>query len=78
MSIQTEAMRAGADSEIYGLKDKDGYYGIEYVNHPTPSGSDRWLPTYSDKRRFSTEEEAITEFKKLLDRINKNGTIRNF
>lgn len=37
MGIQTEAMRAGAEKNVYAFKDVEGYFGIEYVNHPTPS-----------------------------------------
>jgi hypothetical protein len=66
MSIQTELMRTGAEKEILTAKDGQGYFGVEYVNHPTPSGCERWLPTYSDKRRFKTAEIAIKEFKSLL------------
>ena len=63
-------MRDGVDKEINILAHGDGTFSaIEYVSHPTPGGSERWLPTYSDNRHWVTKEQAITEFKKLLDSI---------
>ena len=66
MSIQTEAMRDGADKSYGVFKENDGYHGIEYVNHPTPSGCERWLPTYSDKRGWSDKNTAIAKIKEML------------
>jgi hypothetical protein len=71
MDLATKFMReASIDFEINVYKGDDGlYHGIEYVNHPTPSGCDRWLPSISDNRGFDTPEKAIEEFMKLLEEI---------
>lgn len=70
MSIATELMRQASDSpEVSAYKDDAGWHGIEYVNHPTPSGSPRYLPTYSDNRAWPDEGTAIAEFKKVLAQI---------
>lgn len=46
----------------------DGLYrGHEYVNHPTPSGCARWLPSVSDTRGWPTCEIAIAELRKSLE-----------
>jgi len=68
MSLQTEAMRQ-TDQRIItaGQKETGGlWYGLEMVNHPTPSGCERWLITYSDNRGYPTAEEAKQEFSKIL------------
>ena len=70
MSIQTEAMRTGAKKQQCVCRDDNGYYGAEFVCHPSPSGFERWLPTYSDKRRFKTDQEAAVEFKRLMARLD--------
>jgi len=67
MSIQTEAMRAGAEKAYGAFKQEDGWHGYEVVNHPTPSGCERWLMTYSDKRAWPDPETAIKEIKKILN-----------
>jgi len=76
---------AGDDKEIYAyqgpvypgdLGGPDDWHGIEYVNHPTPSGSPRYLPSVSDKRAWPTREQAIDELKKLLNpkkKVTENG-----
>ena len=62
-SIATELMRAGSQKILTAGQDKDGmWHGVELVNHPTPSGCDRWLETYSDKRGWTTPEVAIAVF----------------
>lgn len=66
MSLLTESMRAGADKIYSAFKDDYGWHGMEQVNHPTPSGCERWLITYSDKRSWPTEEIAVQEIKKAL------------
>ena len=66
MSVQTELMREGAQREITAFQKYDGWHGVEFVNHPTPSGCERWLPTYSDKRSFPNRDTAILEFRKIL------------
>jgi hypothetical protein len=70
MCIQTEAMRTGARKEQCICQDELGFYGMELVCHPAPSGFERWLPTYSDKRRFKTDQEAAVEFKKIMARLD--------
>jgi hypothetical protein len=71
MSLQTEWMRQTDQREVYALKDKQGHWCIEYVNHPTPSGEQRWMPTYEDNRRWPTEQAAREEFGKLLTAISE-------
>jgi len=67
MSLQTEAMRATKDRYITTFQHKNGKWsGIEMVNHPTPSGCERWMPTYSDKREWPDSKTAKKEFKKVL------------
>ncbi len=67
MSLQTEAMRATAQRQVTAWQNDDGTWsGVEIVNHPTPSGCERWMPTYSDKRHWPDKETAIREFKALL------------
>lgn len=72
MDIQTAAMRemAGPEKEINYIRHEDGTFSaIEYVNHPTPSGSERWLPTVSGNLHWPTQEKAKEEFEKLLARL---------
>jgi hypothetical protein len=66
MGLQEEAMRKNANKLYGACQDKEGWYGFEEVNHPTPSGCERWLMTYSDKRRWPDGETAILEIKKAL------------
>jgi hypothetical protein len=40
--------------------------GVEMVNHPTPSGCERWMPSYSDKREWPDAETAKREFEAVL------------
>ena len=65
-SIQSEAMReiAGNDQYITAAKHKDTkeWHGIFMLNHPTPSGCDRWMMVYSDSRGWDTKKRAIKEF----------------
>jgi hypothetical protein len=80
MDLQTKWMRdgAGPQKEIHAYKgpqfpgDAEGadlWHGIEYVNHPTPSGCERWLPTLSDKRGWPDAKTAIKEMEKSLKGI---------
>ena len=77
MSLQSIAMRATVKKEVLVAKDENGFFGIEYVCHPTPSGFERWLPTFSDKRRFEDKDVALNEFKeqltKLENYVKENG-----
>jgi hypothetical protein len=67
MSFQTELMRATKERYVTVFKNKNGTYsGVEMVNHPTPSGCERWMPTYSDTREWPDAETAKTEFEKIL------------
>ena len=75
MSIKTEALRTGAKKHQCICQDDSGYYGVEFVCHPCPSGLERWLPTYSDKRRFKTDQEAADSFKEAMEWVgNKEGS----
>jgi hypothetical protein len=69
MSIIIDAMRKTSEKEIIIDKDEKGYFGIEYVKHPTPSGCTRILPTYSDNRRFPSQEIAMEKFKEALAQL---------
>lgn len=70
MSIQTEAMRkmAGPDQFVtVGQHRETGqWHGMLMVNHPTPSGCERWMVAYSDKRGWPNERTAKAEFRKTL------------
>jgi hypothetical protein len=71
MSIQTEAMRAGADRTIHAFQHPNGKWSaVELVNHPTPSGCDRWLPSYSDKREWPDAETAKKELEAMLAKMD--------
>ena len=74
MNLQTQAMinGAGHDMEVCVGKHKDTgeFHGMLYVNHPTPSGCDRYMLVLSDNRGWPTEEEAEEEFKKILRKDN--------
>ncbi len=71
MNLQTQLMRHGAEKFYEATQHKDGWSAAEYVNHPTPSGSARILPTVTDNRRWPTKEAAIEELKKLLVEIDR-------
>jgi hypothetical protein len=70
MSIQTEAMRKLADGDEYVTagqhRETKLWHGMLMINHPTPSGCDRWMMAYSDSRGWPDEKTAKAEFKKLL------------
>lgn len=67
MDLQTEWMRATPEREICVAKNANGTFSaVEMVNHPTPSGSPRWLPTISDNREWPDEETARREFEAVL------------
>jgi hypothetical protein len=68
MSIQTRAMRETEDRFISAIKHDDGSFsGIEFVNHPTPSGCTRYLPTISDNRKWPSKKIAKEELAKMLN-----------
>ena len=71
---QTDAMRKMGKPYSVVCKDGAGYYGMEFVNHPTPSGSERHLPTVSDNRRWADADTAATEFAKLLKEVTEETT----
>lgn len=66
MTLQTEAMREQAGNDQYITagqhKDTKKWHGYLMVNHPTPSGCDRWMMAYSDKRGWDSAEKAMDEF----------------
>ena len=76
MSIQTDSMiaSAGDNKEIVALQHKDTgeWHGVLMVNHPTPSGCERWMLAYSDKRGWPDAETAKSKFRELLKR-EENG-----
>jgi hypothetical protein len=60
-------MRVTDQRCVSAAQREDGsWYGVEMVNHPAPSGFERWLPTYSDSRAWPDSETAIREFKAIL------------
>jgi len=70
MGIQEEAMRQTKDRYVTVFKNDDGTFsGVELVNHPTPSGCERWLPTYSDSRHWPDAETAKKEFEAILSKV---------
>jgi hypothetical protein len=66
MSLQTETMRELAGDQQYITaaqhKNTNQWHGILVVNHPTPSGCDRWMVVYSDNRGWDTPSEALDKF----------------
>lgn len=82
MSLQTEAMRFEADRSYSAFKDNNGdWHGIEHVNHPTPSGCDRWLMTYSDNRSWPNKKTAIAKIKEACsladEKIDEIGIFKD-
>lgn len=69
-SMQTRAMIAAAGENMCATvarhKETGKFHGVLYVNHPTPSGSDRWMPALSDKRGWDDEKAAAEAFDALL------------
>lgn len=49
-------------SFICVIKHEDGTFsGLEQRYHPTPSGCDRWLDGFKDKRRWPSQKEAVSQ-----------------
>jgi hypothetical protein len=69
MSIQTEAMREMAGDQVYITagqhKETKQWHGYMMANHPTPSGCERWMMLYSDKRGWPDHKTAVDEFVKV-------------
>ena len=67
---QTEAMieMAGDQKGIVVMQHRDTkkYHGALEVNHPTPSGCDRWMIVQSDNRGWDDPETARMQFELLL------------
>jgi hypothetical protein len=60
-------MRATPDRYVSAYQREPGKWsGVEMVNHPTPSGCERWMPSYSDKREWPDAETAKREFEAVL------------
>ena len=70
MDMQSKAMIDGSNGDMYIVvgqhKDTGKYHGMLYVNHPTPSGSDRYMLVLSDTRGWDDEETAKAEFREAL------------
>jgi hypothetical protein len=67
MSLLTEGMRQTDERVISaGQLENGNWAGYEMVNHPSPSGNERWMMTYSDKREWPDKETAIREFTAIL------------
>ena len=61
MSMQTAWMLAGESEDqrrVSYVEYGDGFAGELWINHPPPSGLERWMLLISDNRRFKTEPEA--------------------
>jgi len=58
---------AGDDQYITAAqhKDTEQWHGVLMGNHPTPSGCERWMMLYSDKRGWPDARTAVEEFAKL-------------
>jgi hypothetical protein len=70
MNLQTALMRDTDQRQVLAVKNDDGTFSAwEYVNHPTPGGSERWLPTLSDNRHWPDSDTAIAEFSIVLKGI---------
>jgi len=71
VDIITKSMidAAGNDIVISVGKHTDTgkFHGMMYVNHPTPSGSARYLLVLSDNRGWDDIETAEVEFKKTTN-----------
>jgi len=69
-SLQTSAMVDAAGDEKYVTagqhRETKKWHGMLMVNHPTPSGSSRYLLACSDKRGWSDSETAIREMNQIL------------
>ena len=66
------SVAAGSEKEITAFEREPGKWSaIEYVNHPTPGGSPRWLPTYEDNRTWPNAETAKQELEKLMTEITE-------
>ena len=68
MNLQTAAMRETEDKYVTAGQHKETkkWHGMEYANHKTPGGSDRYMLTLSDNRGYDTREEAVREFNIVL------------
>jgi hypothetical protein len=69
---------AGEQRHVTAYQDEKGWHGVELVNHPTPSGECRLLPSYSDKRVWPDRETAIREFEKVLPKVLTEDEIGQF
>lgn len=47
------------------------YHGLYYRNHPTPSGSDRYILSYSTNQGFETTEQAAREIESYFPGMPK-------
>jgi len=65
-SLQSQAMEAQAGDQKYithGQHPKTNkHHGVLMINHPTPSGCERWMMLYSDQRGWETGRRAVAEF----------------
>lgn len=70
ITAQTAAMisLAGKDCHVTAgqHRETNKFHGMLMLNHPTPSGCDRWMTVLTDNRGFDTLEEAQTKFKESL------------
>jgi hypothetical protein len=65
-SLQTDVMiaLAGDDQYITAFQHEKTHkwHGVLMINHPTPSGCERWMMAYSDKRGWKTPKQAMDKF----------------
>ena len=71
MNLQDISMIQNAKEQVEivtGLDEKDGlWYGSVLVNHPTPSGSERWMRVISLATGADTEEGARNTLQSGID-----------
>jgi len=74
IDLQTQAMLNMADDDVIVSvgqhKDTLKWHGLLYGNHPTPSGSPRYMLLLSDNRGWDDKETAEQEFRKSLKKSN--------
>jgi hypothetical protein len=76
ISLQTETMITSAGANKYVAvaqhRETKKWHGVLMINHPTPSGCERWLMAFSDSRGFEDPNNAIGQFRNILPMSLKN------
>lgn len=61
-STTDTAISEGRYITVARHRETQQFHGLLAVNHPTPSGCDRWLTRFSDPVGFETKEAALKSF----------------